>query len=308
MAKKVLIVLLFLAVSVSAQYERPGSTDAQFLKIGVSPRGTAMGDAYISMVEGAEGTYYNAASIAWVKNFDVVFNHNFWFADINHDFAAAVYTPDEDLGSFGLSATALYTDEMKVRTPLQPNGTGETFYSGNYRFGLSFARFFTDRVTIGATISLIHMQLYDEFSADAVSVDISTMYVSDFRDFTFAMQISNFGSSIKFVNESYPLPTNFIFGASINALEMETNTLSVAFSAMKPNDGKPLSQVGAEWNYNDIFFARGGYHIDHEIAKYTFGAGFKLDFLGYGLRADYSYNDFSLLGAAHRFGLGISFD
>src|SRR3989304_10543779 len=85
----ILIWLIILSPLAVAQYSRPGSTDAQFLKIGVSPRGTALGDAYIAVVEGAEGTYYNASSLAWIEGTDIVFNHNFWFAGINHDFAAA---------------------------------------------------------------------------------------------------------------------------------------------------------------------------------------------------------------------------
>ena len=110
-------------------------------------------------MEGADATYYNPAALPWLKKTDVVFNHTAWFAGINHEFAAAAMYI-EDVGAFGLSVTALYTDEMKVRTPLQPEGTGETFYVGNYRFGLSYARFLTDRVTFGLTISYINMKLY----------------------------------------------------------------------------------------------------------------------------------------------------
>jgi len=44
--------LLLIPALVCAQYDRPGSTDAQFLKIGVSPRAAAMSDAYIAVVTG----------------------------------------------------------------------------------------------------------------------------------------------------------------------------------------------------------------------------------------------------------------
>ena len=42
MIKKILFAMLLIPVLVFGQYERPGSTDAQFLKIGVSPRAAAM--------------------------------------------------------------------------------------------------------------------------------------------------------------------------------------------------------------------------------------------------------------------------
>jgi hypothetical protein len=304
MIRKSGILVLLLPMIVLGQYDRPGSSDAQFLKIGVSPRGTAMGDAYIATVTGAEGTYYNSASLPWLKNTDVVFNHTQWFAGIKHEFAAAAMNFG-DIGAFGLSFTGLYTDEMKVTTPLQPEGTGETFYAGNYRIGLSYGRHLTDRVTFGGTVSYIAMSLYKDFNVSAVAVDIATMYISDFRGFRFAMQISNFGSNVQYVNESYPLPTNFTFGLGMNAVEAEDQTVLFTFSASKPNEGRPLAQLGAEWNYMNMLFLRGGYRVNHAVANYSFGGGAQAEVQGYSLRFDYSYSNFLLLGAAHRFGLGI---
>jgi hypothetical protein len=305
--KRTLIGLLLLAPAIlCAQYNRPGSTDAQFLKIGVSPRGTGMADSYIAVVDGADATYYNPAALAWLPGTDVVFNHTVWFAGINHDFVAAAHNFG-DVGTIGVSVTALYTDEMKVRTPLQPEGTGETFYVGNYRFGLSYSRFLTDRVSFGATISYINMKLYSDFTASAFSLDIAVLYVSDFRGFRFAMQMANFGSNVQYVNESYPLPTNFQFGLGINAIDGEDQKVLVSGTAIKPNEGEPLAQVGAEWNFRKMFFLRGGYRFNYSVATWTFGGGFAIGIGGIGARADYSYGDYQTLGGTHRFGLGVSF-
>lgn len=304
--QKIIGLLALVPMLAYGQYNRPGSTDAQFLKIGVSPRATALGDAYIAIADGAEGTYYNAAALPWVKGTDAVFNHTVWFAGINHDFVAL----SQDLGDFGtvgISATALYTDAMKVRTPLQPEGTGETFYVGNYRFGLSYARHLTDRVTFGATVSWIRMMLYEDFKAGAYSIDIATMYISDFRGFRFAMEIANFGSEIQYVNESYPLPTNFTFGVGINAIDGESQKLLVTAAATKPNEGEPLAQGGLEWNYDNLLFLRGGRRFNYSTATWSFGGGVRVNLAGVGVRADYSYATYQVLGAAHRFGLGISF-
>jgi hypothetical protein len=192
---------------------------------------------------------------------------------------------------------------MQVRTPLQPDGTGETFFSSNYRVGISFSRFLTDRVTFGATVNYIYLSLYSGFDDHAVSADVAAFYVTDFRDFKFGMKIANFGSEIKFVNEPYPLPVNFTFGLSMNAFEHEKQKALISINGIKPNDGKPLAMVGAEWNYNDLLFLRGGYHANHEIEKFGFGAGLQVPVRQYEIRFDYSYNDFTLLGGAHRFGV-----
>ena len=306
MVSRVFVLTAVVAVMAQAQYSRPGSTSAQFLKIGVSPRGSGLGGAYIASVTGAEGAYYNAAALAWVKGTDIVFNHTAWFAGINHEFGAVAHTFD-DVGTFGLSVVGMYTDVMKVTTPLQPDGTGETFNAGSYKAALTYSRFLTDRVTVGVSGGIVYEKLYGSFTATSYAVDIAALYVSDFRGFRFGMQIANFGSDETFVNEAYPLPTAFTFGLAINAIESDEHTVMASFSATKPNDGKPLGNVGVEYSFSNFLFARGGYQLYHEVATYSLGAGVRGDILGYRLRFDYSFSNFRLLGGAHRFGLGIEF-
>jgi hypothetical protein len=290
-----------------AQYERPGSTSAQFLKIDVSPRGAGMAGAYISAVEGAEGAFYNPAVIARLKGIDVAINHNEWFAGINHEFISLA-SNFGDFGSFAFSAIGFYTDEMKVRTPLQPDGTGETFYAGAYQFGLTYSRNLTDKVSFGGSLKYLDMTLYKGFSESAFTTDISANYSGGFRDLNFALGIFNFGESMKFVNEEYPMPTLFVFGMSINSLEADQYNLKVTGSVKKPNEGAPLGQVGLEYDFIKTFFIRAGYNIGHEVAKYAFGFGLARNLINeFNFRFDYAYNNFSQLGAAHRFGIGMSF-
>jgi hypothetical protein len=121
------------------------------------------------------------------------------------------------------------------------------------------------------------------------------------------MKIANFGSDVKFVNESYPLPTNFTFGLAINAIDVPDQKLLVSFSAVKPNDGQPLGQVGTEWNYRNLFFVRAGYPLNHDVATFSFGGGIQIAIRHYDFKFDYGYSDFDLLGVAHRFGIGFTF-
>ncbi len=303
-----LVFLCAFAVATSAygQYERPGSTDAQFLKIGVSARAAGMADAYIAVTRGAESVHYNPAALAWIEGTAISFNHTRWFAGINHEFAAVAHTFGRH-GSFAISMTSLYTDEMKVRTPLQPDGTGETFYAGNLRVGVSYARYLTDRVTFGGSVNYIYMSLYKGFEAHAWAADIAVLYVTHFRGFCFGMKVANFGTEVKFVNEEYPLPTTFTFGLAMNAIQTEHQKLLVSVSAFKPNDGKPLGQIGTEWSYRGTLYLRAGYRINHEVARFAFGGGVSIGVAGYQLSFDYAYSDFMLLGAAHRFGANLYF-
>jgi hypothetical protein len=258
------------------------------------------------VVSGAEATYYNSSALPWMKGTDVVLNHNSWFAGISHDFFAAAHNFG-DLGAVGISVTSLRTDLMEVRTPLQPEGTGETFYAANYKFALSYAHFLTDRVTLGASVGFIRMSLFHDLAANAFSVDIATTYVSSFRGFRFAMEIMNFGSNIQYVNEPYPLPTNFTFGAAINAIDDEDQKVILSMAAVKPNEGVPQGQVGVEWNYNNFLFLRSGYRIANPITTFSAGGGVHVAISDLTARVDYSYSGYKLLGAAHRIGVGLEF-
>jgi hypothetical protein len=286
--------------SVRAQYERPGSSTAQFLDIGVSPRGESMAGSYVSVAEGAEGVYYNPAVLARIEGTDVSMTFTKWFADINHEFIAVAHNFGEL--SVAFSATALQTGEMEVRTPLQPDGTGETFSAGSYRFGISLARSFTDHVCIGITGNYVRQFLFRDFSEGAYAGDIALLYDTGVRNLKFGFLFSNFGSNVTFVNESYPMPTSFSFGISVNALEFDEHALLVSLSAKKPNDGKPRLAGGMEYNFGRMFFARGGYH-DDEVKTFDAGVGVRIHIDNYLLHLDYSYSAFQALGGAQRIGL-----
>jgi hypothetical protein len=139
-----------------------------------------------------------------------------------------------------------------------------------------------------------------------VSADIAVLYNTGFRDFRFGLKIANFGSSVTFVNEEYPLPLNFTFGLGMNGLEMESQKVIVSLAAMKPNDGQTLLRGGMEWTYLNILSLRTGYKFNDDTATYSFGAGFNLNIKDYISMFDYSYSTYGLLGESHRFGININ--
>ena len=300
-------ILLVLTTVAYGQYERPGSTSAQFLKIDISPAAAAMGGSYYSVASGATALYYNPAAIASMdKKFDVVFNKTSWFADIDHDYSAVAYNYGR-YGSFGLLLTRLITDEMKVRTPMQPDGTGETFFAGSYRLGFGYAKKMTDRVNFGGTINYIFISLFRDFKQEAATIELSADYDVGVRGMRFSMKIGNFGSSVKFVNEIYEMPTNFSFGLSGLILDSEKNYLLGSSSINKPNDGPPIGLIGLEYGLNKMIFLRGGYNIGHSTATWSAGAGVKFNLSSQLISADISFSDYSSLGIVNRFGLNLHF-
>lgn len=290
-------------ISASAlAYERPGSSTAQFLKIVVTPRAAAMGNSFVSITDGAEAIYYNAAALIRVPKFSFTANHTSWFADMNLEFLAAAYRI-VDFGVLGISITDFSTDQMLVRTPLQPEGTGETFAVNQFRAAASFAYSLTDRVSFGLTASYFRLKMYTDMVENAFSGDISVLYQSEHRDFSFGIIIANFGSSVTYINKDYPMPLNFNFGMSMNALELPHQKVKVSLTAMKPSGGVTMIQSGIEWNLMDFLYLRGGYRFNHDLASYSMGAGLETSLGSTRVSLDYSLSAFGDFGSINRIGL-----
>lgn len=302
--KKYTVTLVLLFSFVIGQYERPGSSAAQFLDIGVNPRAEAMAGAFISMASGAGACYYNPAALATLSGLSFEVSHTDWFAEISHDYVAAAL-PIGRNGGIGISFTSLITDEMIVRTPLQPDGTGETFFSGNYRFGVSLGQKLTDYVSIGVNLNYVELILFRSYKQQGYAADVAVLYDAKKRNFKFGFKLANFGSDIKYIHESYPMPTSFVFGVSGNVIEKGASTVSLSTNAYKPNDGPPKGVLGLEYDLSNMYFVRAGYHLDDPVKSFAFGVGAIINTPFLPVSVNYSISDYGALGLNYRIGLEI---
>lgn len=301
-----IIILQFLpAILFGSDYKRPGSTSAQFLKIGISARSIAMGEAYTAIAEGADAFFYNPAAFARIHSVDIFASHSSWFAGLNHESFGAAKSFGAK-GTFGISFAALHSDEMKVRTPLKPDGTGETFYCGNYRAGISYARFLTDRAALGISINYLNLKMWT-YSVHSFSGDLGVFFKTDFHGFRFGMSILNFGPDVKFISEEYALPINFNFGAAIEPIRNDLHILILAVSTIKATDAEQKLRIGSEYLYNNFIAVRGGYKFGLDAESWAFGGGLKTTINNIKLQFDYAYADFGILGSRNLFTLGLSF-
>ena len=157
------LVALIPAQSMATEpFAKVGTYALQFLKIPVSARGVAMGNAFTALSDDATATYWNPAGMVDVTRTSISLNHTWWPADISLDFASAVFTLPFVPGQWGVSARSLSMDPQVERTIFLPDGTGQSFDAGDMSFGLSYAKFFTDKFSSGATIHFIHSGLADK--------------------------------------------------------------------------------------------------------------------------------------------------
>ena len=102
-----------------------GTVAAAFLEIGIGARAVAMGGSYTAMAGRSEMIYWNPAGLAYTEGLAASFTHAEWLADTNFDFFT-IATPLPFFNSvLAASFTSLAVPEQRVRTVLEPDGTGE---------------------------------------------------------------------------------------------------------------------------------------------------------------------------------------
>jgi hypothetical protein len=321
--KNILLLAILLAsfqIEINAQLfpilggQRVGISTAEFLKIGVGGRASAMGDAFVAVANDASALYWNPAGLVQFKNDQLLFSHNIWVVDINHDFVGAVYHMDE-ANAFGVAFTSLSMQDMPVTTEFQPYGTGNYFSFGDIALAVSYSRKMTDQFSFGGTVRYIEETL-DKLKMRGVMIDLGTYYWTGLGSTRFAVAVSNFGNNLapdgqvvlvgkrsKSQWQAFSPPTVFRIGFAFEPFENEYNKLTASIQLNHPNDNSENVGTGLEYSWNNTFYLRGGYKFNVDEQNYSFGAGVYLPVSVANVTVDYAYSNFVRLGTAHRFSI-----
>lgn len=296
--------------------QRAGISTAQFLKIGVGGRATAMGHAFVAVANDVSALYWNPAGLTQFSENQIMFAHNQWVVDINHDFIGAVYHLDDE-NTFGVSLTSLSMDEMKVTTEYAPFGTGEYFGFSDLGIAVSYSKKMTDQFSFGASVRYIEESL-DRLKMRGIMIDLGTYYWTGLGSTRFAVTVSNFGNDLAPDGEvvlvgnrtnsewqSFSPPTMFRIGFALEPYEDDENRITTSIQLNHPNDNSENVSLGAEYVWNNMFFARAGYKINVDEQDFTFGAGVNIPISIANISVDYAFANFARLGSAHRFSITL---
>lgn len=303
-----LTILLVLPTAANAAgFAKVGTFGGQFLKIGISARATGMGSAFTGVADDATAVFYNPGGLVNVLGNEVSLNHVSWAADTNLSTAVVAFNPRSIPGTFAFSVRSFWMDPQLVRTAYNPEGTGQTFDSGSTTFGMSYARFFTDKFSAGFTLNYLHMGLA-ETAVNTGSFDFGIMYRIGIKDLKLGMAIQHLGGNFQFDERESKLPMSFKVGISFNAFKNDRQSLALAMEFAHPSDNLEHANVGAEYALNNMFFLRAGQHINYDTDGISFGFGAAIP-TGETTRmqADYSGVDMGPLGLVHRLSLSVMF-
>ena len=339
--KKLLLIIFFsfavVAGTAFSQVTKTGTTAAKFLSIGIGPKANAMGGAFTSIANDASALYWNPAGAATLTKYEAMFSYTSLYKDlgINLNYIALVI-PAGDIGSFGVSVTALDYGEMDVTTELYPEGTGEKFSASSYAFGLSYARNITESFAAGVTIKYITEGIFNS-SADGVAFDIGTIFTTPFFGIKFSTIITNYGSKMQMTGEDllirydadpnrngnnsnvdayyktdrFELPLRLQIGVSKAFQFLRDEKFTISVDATHPNDNTEYLNFGGELSFlNNLISVRGGYKgmfLKDNQEGLTLGAGLNYALGVFEAGFDYSYQYYKYLSYTHSFGVNLKF-
>lgn len=330
-----MLAILFTGQLFAQPTTKVGTTAAQFLKMGVHPRGVAMGEAFVGLGDDISALFWNPAGIARSNNRELSFSHSNWFADIGFYYAAASASLGRS-GNIGLAVTHVDYGEMDIRTEKQQDGTGERFSAGDISMALSYARNLTDRFSIGGSVKYIQQQIW-HMTAPSMAVDLGVLFITQFKDIRLGMSITNFGLDMTLrgrntrvthdpdptmegnndqINahyelDSWPLPLSFRVGIAGNIINSRSLRWLFAIDALHPNDNSEYVNLGTEVGFSNMLFIRAGFRtlfvVDREGGP-TLGAGIRWPMApGVKIKVDYSWADYGLLHNTQRLALSVEY-
>jgi opacity protein-like surface antigen len=342
MREKLLVFALIITVAFAA-FDKRGTTGASWLKIDVG-RASGMGGSFVALADDATATFYNPAGLSLLAKKVIFFNHIDWIADISHEYLSAVI-PAGNVGNFGFSVIALTMGDMEetkidsLYTPVrEDDGTGLKFGAGGMAFGISYARYFTEKLSIGIGLKGIQERIWD-MSASSFGADIGFHFNTGFHNLRIGVAINNYGPEItytggrlkkiekdektgkevpiSYVATPVPIPTTFRFGIALDLLSQENSRLTTCFDLVHYNDINETFNFGFEYLLLKTFSIRAGYilNTDGEYRDQInwktglscgLGVATKLT-NGLETKIDYSYRYHYYLLGSHRLSISFAF-
>ena len=290
----------------------PGSTGAVELKIPVSPRAVAMGEAFVAVADDASAVYWNPAGLNQAGGTHLMLEYNVFIETVRYNGGDLVIKLDKDF-ALGLGAKLLSTGtENEVNAAGVT--TGNTFSESYMDIDLAGAYRLSYYFDVGLTAKYISKNLAGT-TASTFAVDLGLLYRTPIPHLTAGMNIQNLGPGLKFDQTPDPLPLNLKLGV---AYKMFEDNFTVAYDVNFPNDNAISTSLGGEYWYKDTLVGRFGYQFQGSIDQNQLGIGGKAGlYLGAGVKVaafknfylglDYAWTDQGFLGSNHHFAMDFYF-
>ena len=282
--------LLFLSLSLFsiqayAQPEDVGQAGAMQLTINSWARSSGFMGMNVASADGIESNGINPAGLASTQGTELVFSSTRWLigSDININSFGFSQRLGDGGSVLGITVNNFSLGDMTRTTTDLPDGTLGNFSLGVVNLSVSYAKQFTDNIYVG-TVMRIVSESTPEVNANGMAFDAGVQYRTGSEDqLKIGISLRNVGptmsysgdglsarvllnsrnsftSSVEIPTSDFELPATLAMGASYDFLIGEGDTKFTLLGSYISNSSyRNQIGVGAEFNYKDIFMARGGY-------------------------------------------------
>lgn len=329
-----LLLALSVPVTAQAQLSKVGTTAADFLRIPVGARASAL-SAFTALVDDPSAMVLNPAGLSDIGTRQLQVEYTDWYLDMNHTYLGAAI-PAGEKGAVGLHVLAMDFGEFDETTVEAQGLTGRTFGAYSVTFGASYARYLIEEFTIGGTVKMVHEQIAKS-SASTVLFDVGTMYDTPFFGVRFGVSVTNVGAKFTMrgndliirsdpdesqagnyqpdsylATDAFAPPLMLRVGLAWDAFDRDGYRLTLAVDGNNPSNNTQSVSVGGELSLlHDLVFIRGGIpYIGQEDAIERFNGGFGVRYANaerMGLAFHYTYHGFKYLGDVSKLSLQVYF-
>ncbi len=297
----------------------PGTTSANFEKIGMGARAEGMGEAYAAVADDPTALYWNPAGLVLARGTEFSLTHSIWLEGITDEYFAFSQNLQRD-GAFGGSLEYLGTGSFPgtLEDPVTGAyaGVGNSVSASSYvgmlayaqRLGNWFPAPIWRQVIVGIEVSAVGQNV-SNVGNGAIDFNLGTIFEAIHRTLYLAFTATDVGTDIQ--NFSAPVNAslggslkihNFLFKDDQNILGLDTIGYIDTGLGFKFGDEYRLnfgrSGVALRMGY------RAGESLD-TVTNLTMGVGLYQKFDDFDASLDYAYVPYGILGDTNRITLTI---
>ena len=250
------------------------SPSALSLRIPQGARGTALGNAFISIADDPTAVHWNPAGLVDINRLSANVSYNSYIFNIQSFFASFVYPITLNKNKLSLGSALMYSDLGIVEG--RDETRAQTEYISLYDSSLiiSAAYSINQMFSIGGNVKYITTKLWsgEENRGHAFSSDLGVKVKLHNPTINMAVVAKNLGTKLKYGNSvENPLPLDIELG--ISAKPIKKLLLSSDIS-IQSNSSVKL-RFGTEYVVNTTFVLRGGINTESKCTI-SIGAGIKM--------------------------------
>lgn len=280
------------------------AASATFLKIPVGARPAALGGAFSAFKGDVNSIAYNPGALAYIEGTDVSLMRANYIGGFKHDWLSLARSHRSGV----VSAIAINSLSINSIDGYANDGTpADSVSSADLAFNFAHARKISSGIGLGINLKYITERL-DTERTNAFAADFGILSETSIENLNFAFVAENLGKKMKFIEDSFYLPSRMKAGLLYGRNLFNLKCLYSA-EIIIPSDGKKSFRAGIEAALNKQFFFRGGWQNSRDLgSEITYGLGYaltvskKMD-----MNIDYAFADYGEFGNVHRFGLTIKF-